>query len=589
MHPEGVVPLRNPPVRARRRAWVLPAVGALLLSLVAAGPAPAATPCSTPPPTFPTSQMRSGMTGVGYTVLQGQTVVPFDVEILGVIPNAIYLGIDVVAARITGPEAFLRQTGGAVAGMSGSPIYVNGRLAGALAWAIAQDRQIFGMTAAEDMVGMFSLGAGGSPRAPERIPLTREVLRAARASGSALSDAAVLESLPIPLGVSGIGGRSLGQIESLLAERGVRVSPFRAGSVAAPTAVTLDPRPLRPGEGFGVGLSYGDVSWYGFGTTTAVCGSTAIAFGHPMFWGVGRVALGLNEVDVIAIDNGTLWGTKIGVLGNAHGTVTQDRFAGIAGVFGQLPTVVPITSTVSSPDTGYARDGRTDVLWDQDWFVAEASFMHAWSNLTYVAQQDGPGTLAFAWTIEGTRADGSPWTVSNRLMEHNISSATAEAWRMTDMLSTLASQELEPIAFTSVSMEGSITEEDLTSPIVRVRVSSPLQPALKERRLVRAAPGDRLRIEVTLAPVERDTVVVAELSVKVPRGALGQERVTIRGGRGRSDWWRRGIGTFDDLLAALSSGEHRNDLILNGLGRTVVQAQDVIVTGRAGFTVRVVR
>jgi len=589
MHPEGVVPVRTPTARPRRAAPALLAVGALIVSLVAAGPAPASTPCSTPPPTLPTAQMRPGMTGVGYTVLRGDTVVPFDVEILGVIPNAIYLGVDVVAARITGPIAFLNQTGGAVAGMSGSPIYVDGRLAGALAWAIAMDRQIFGMTAAEDMVGMFGLGRGAAVRIPDRVALTPQILRAAMASGADLSSTATLEALPIPLGVSSASGRPLGEIESMFADRGVRVLPFRAGTVAVPSGATLEPGPLRPGEGFGAALSYGDISWYGFGTTTAVCGSTAIAFGHPMFWGVGRVSLGMNEVDVIAIDNGVLWGTKIGVLGDARGAVTQDRFAGIAGVFGELPTLIPITSEVSSPDTGYRRTGRTDVAWDEDWFVAEATFAHAWSNLTYVAQQDGPGTLGLAWTIEGTRADGSAWTVSNRLMDHDPHSATSEAWRMTDVLQTLASQEFEPIGFTSIDMEGTITEEDLTSPIVRIRVSSPLQPALKDRWIVRAAHGDRLRVEVTLAPVERDSVVIAELSLRVPRGARGQERVTIRGGRGRLDWWRVGPGSLDDLLYAMNAGEARNELIVRGLGRTLIQVQDVIVTGRAGFVVQVVR
>ncbi|HZD16925.1 MAG TPA: SpoIVB peptidase S55 domain-containing protein, partial [Actinomycetota bacterium] len=564
-------------------------MGALLASLLTAGPAPAATPCTNPPATFPTAQMVAGMTGVGYTVLRGDTIVPFDVQILGVIPDAFFLGVDVVAAKITGPASFLNETGGAVAGMSGSPIYLQGRLAGALAWAIAEDRQIFGMTAAEDMVGMFSLAGSTPSGAADRIALSPAIRRAARVSGSALPSTAVLETLPVPLGVSGMSGRPLTEFASLFADHGVRVSPFRAGSVPAPTAVTLDPRPLAPGDGFGVGLSYGDISAYGFGTTTAVCGDIAIAFGHPMFWGLGRVALGLNEVDVLAIDNGTFWGTKIGLLGDAHGIVNQDRFAGVAGVFGGLPPTIPVTSTVSSPDTGYGRTGRTDVAWDEDWFVADVAYSHAYSNLTYVAQADAPGTLAFAWTIEGTREDGSGWTVSNRLMEHNDYGAAGEVWRMADMLYTLAYQEYEPIEFGSIDMEGSITEENLTSPIVRVRVSSPLQPSLKERWVVRAAPGDRLTVEVTMDPVERDTDVVATLSMKVPHRARGYRDVVIKGGRGRFNWWRYPIETLDDLIAAMSRGDHHNDLIVKGLGPRIVQAQDVIVSGRVGFTVQVVR
>jgi hypothetical protein len=561
---------------------------ALVATLLAAGPAPAAVPCTSPPQTFPTSQMTRGMTGVGTTVLEGTTLETFEVEILGVMPDAIFLGVDIVAARITGPANFLATTGGAVAGMSGSPIFINGQLAGAVAWAIAEDRQIFGMTAAEDMVGMFSLPGGSSGSMPDRVALTPRIRRAAAATGSALEPGATLESLPIPIGVSGLNGMPLAKVERSFADRGIRVHAFRAGSVDAPSAVSLDPTPLAPGEGLGVALAYGDASLYGFGTATAVCGDTVIGFGHPMFWGIGPVSLGMNEVEVIAIDNGTFWGTKIGILGDARGSMTQDRFAGVAGVFGTLPTLVPITSTVSSPDTGLSREGETEVAWDEDSFVADATFYHAWANLSFVAQQDGPGTLGLEWTISGTREDGSPFTISNRLMAYSTDSAASEAWPLPSMLSTLASNGFENIEFTGVDMAGEVTGENLTSQIERIRVSSPLQRSLKERSVLRAGPGDRVTIEVTLNPIDRDTNVVSVLTFRVPGGARGSEEIRISGGRGRLNFGR-GFNSLDDLIAAMNGGDHANDLIVNGFGRTVTQDQDVIVRGRGRFTIQVVR
>jgi hypothetical protein len=561
---------------------------ALVATLLAAGPAPAAVPCTSPPQTFPTSQMTRGMTGVGTTVLVGTTLETFDVEILGVMPNAIFLGVDIVAAKITGPASFLATTGGAVAGMSGSPIFIDGQLAGAVAWAIAEDRQIFGMTAAEDMVGMFSLPGASSGSMPDRVALTPQIRRAASATGSALEPGATLESLPIPIGVSGLNGIPLAKVERSFADRGIRVQAFRAGSVDAPTAVSLDPTPLAPGEGLGVALAYGDASLYGFGTATAVCGDTVIGFGHPMFWGIGPVSLGMNEVEVIAIDNGTFWGTKIGILGDARGSMTQDRFAGVAGVFGTLPTLVPITSTVSSPDTGLSREGETEVAWDENSFVADATFYHAWANLSFVAQQDGPGTLGLQWTISGTREDGSPFTISNRLMAYSTYSAASEAWPLPSMLHTLASNGFENIEFTGVDLAGEVTGENLTSQIERIRASSPLQRSLKERSVLRAGPGDRVKIEVTLNPIDRDTNVVSVLTFRLPGGARGSEEIRISGGRGRLNFGR-GFNSLDDLIAALNGGDHANDLIVNGFGRTVAQVQDVIVRGRGGFTIQVVR
>ena len=565
-------------------------VTALLVSLLSTAPAGAAVPCPAPPPTFPVSQIVPGMTGIGHTVIKGTTVRQFDVEILGVLPNEIFLGIDIIVAEMTGPADLLATTGGAVAGMSGSPVYIQGTLAGALAWAVAEDRHIFGITAAEDMVGIFDFEDAVEPGAlPSRVPLSRKVIQAARASGTMLTDSATLETLPVPLGVSGAGSIPLTEIEESFARHGMNVVAYRSGSVTPPTAGTLDPTHFAPGEGLGVALSYGDVSFGGFGTTTAVCGDVALGFGHPMFFNpVGEILLGMTEVTVLAIDNGTFFGTKIGTLGETHGVLTQDRFAGVAGLFGIAPPLVPITSDVSSPDTGRSRQGLTEVAWDEVGFVAEAAYTHAYSNLTFVLQADGPGTLDLAWTITGEREDGSAFTVDNRWFDTSTYSAASEAFRLYDVLSALAYNDFEPVEITGVDLSATITGDNLTTRIGRIRVSSPLQPGLKVRSVVRAEPGDRLTIEVTLERADGGPDEVATIRFRVPAGARGSERVRLSGGKGRLDVFG-GIRSLDQLLAVLNGGDHRNDLFVRGFGAEASAAQTVKVTGKGSFTVLVVR
>jgi len=134
------------PASSRRAMLAGICVSALVVSLLVTGPARAAVPCVVPPQTFPVAQIVPGMTGIGHTVIRGTTIEQFDVEILGVLPDYIFLGIDIIVAEMTGPAALVEETGGAVAGMSGSPVYINGRLAGALAWAVAEDRHIFGIS-----------------------------------------------------------------------------------------------------------------------------------------------------------------------------------------------------------------------------------------------------------------------------------------------------------------------------------------------------------------------------------------------------------------------------------------------------------
>ncbi len=531
--------------------------------------------------------MTPGMTGIGRTVLSGDDISTFDVKVLGVLPDAIFLGIDVIVMEMTGPADVVDLTGGAIAGMSGSPVYIGGKLAGALAWAIAENRHIFGVTAAEDMMSLFDVAAGSSKPMPTEIALTREArLAVARATGSSLeSTASTMEALPIPLGVSGTGASSLAEIEGTFAEHGIPVTAFRAGSAVAPTDVTLDPTPLVPGGGFGMGLSYGDVSWYGFGTTTAVCGDYAIGWGHP-FWGTGDVSMGLNDVNVIAIDNGTFWGTKIGTLTEAHGTMTEDRFPGVVGTFGVLPHLIPIDSTFSSPDTGLARDGHTDVAWDQGWFVAEAAWAHASSNVGYVMQAQAPGTLGLSWTIRGTLADGTPFTISNRTMRYSEWSAGEGIWRMSNALYTLVYSGFDPVTFTGVDMAGTVTEQNLTAKIVKVRVASSLQPKLRARDLLKARPGDQVTVEVTLDPVDGANVV-ATGTFEVPMNVKGVHEVLIRGGRER---WRYGSAdSIEELIDQLSGGEHANDLIVQGLGGSSTWEQGVVVSGKHRFWVEVVR
>jgi hypothetical protein len=533
--------------------------------------------------------MTPGMTGVGHTVIRGTTVVPFDVEILGVLRDAIFLGVDIVVAEITGPADFLEETGGAAGGMSGSPIIIDGKLAGALAWRIAEDRHLFGMTAAEDMVGIFDLEDADPTSVPSRIQLSRQVIEAARASGSMLTDTAALESLPLPLGVSGNVPVTLSEIEESFAERGIRVAAFRSGSVASPTAQTFDPSPFLPGEGLGVGLSFGDVSFYTFGTTTAVCGDVALGFGHPGFFGGGEVSIAMTDVDVIGIDNGLFGGTKIGTLGDTHGLLTQDRFAGVAGLFGVMPTLVPITSDVSSPDTGLSRHGVTDVTWDDEGFMAEVAYYHAFRNFSYALQsEEAGGTIDFHWTIEGTREDGSTFTVENRWFEATEFGVPFRVFRMVDAMYELAFNPFEPIEFTSVDIGGDITEEQLVARIGRVRTSSSLQPRLASRSVLRARPGDRITIEVTLNPTEDGSTSVATMTFRLPAGAGGRQHISLKGGGGRPDRFQR-PRSFDDLLDALNGGDHANDLIARGFGRSVLQAQDVEVKGRASVTVQIVR
>jgi hypothetical protein len=187
--------------------------------------------------------------------------------------------------------------------------------------------------------------------------------------------------------------------------------------------------------------------------------------------------------------------------------------------------------------------------------MADAAFAHAWSNLTYVAQEDGPGTLQLAWVITGTHEDGTPFTIKDRTIGYSTYSAAGEAFRMVDAMYELAYGD-EDVSFTSVRMRGSITAENLTSPIVGFRVSSPLQRSLR--------PRDVVRVEITLDPVDGPRFAVVT-KIRVPENAHGVRRIDLSGG-----------------------GTHADDVVVRGFGATSVRGLDVIVRGNAHFLIRVI-
>ena len=576
--------------RARRATIAATTALALLPTGLVATPAPAATPCTTPPVFIPTDEIQTGMTGTGLTVIEGQTPVSFNVEVLGVLKDYIFLGTDIILVDITGPQSFLDVTGGALSGMSGSPVYLDGKLAGAVAWGFGEDRTITGVTAAEDMIELFSLPGGEPPAIPQEIALPESMRRAiARTNGDTLAETgSTLTALPVPLGISGVTGKGYHRLKKHFAENGVATAAFHAASTPLPTAPTLDPTPILPGEPFGSSLSYGDISVYAIGTATALCGDFVVAYGHPLWFDPpGATSYGMNEATILAINQGIFFAFKQGILGDPHGMITQDRFAGEVGLFGVLPTtVIPVTSEFSSPDTGLSRLGETDAVFDDPWFPADITFSHAYANIGAVWQEGGEGTLSMDWTITGTRQDGTTFTVANRSMGFSPY-APYEAYHVANAMYYLAFNRFEQIGFTSVDMNGTVTDEDLRAQIVGVRVSSSVQPTLKARDVVKAVSGDEVIVEVTLDLPEQDADVVETLIVQVPRHAGGTEGISIRGGRGRLRIGRN-VDSLDELIAALSGGDHQNDLLVSAFGQTQTQVLDVVVRGGARFGIQIV-
>ncbi|HEX9694302.1 MAG TPA: SpoIVB peptidase S55 domain-containing protein [Actinomycetota bacterium] len=555
--------------------------------------APAATTCASPPAVFPESSITPGMAGTGLTAVQGSAPVSFDIQVIGILPNALLPGFDLVIFKITGPQAFLDQAHGVASGMSGSPIYIGGQLAGAVSYSfgLAADPMVGLFTPAQQMVDLTALPTGSATSLPSSVAVTPQV-RVAVADAAKVpvnSVPTTVQRLAIPLGVSGLSDQRAQRLQSIIDNHGLPFHVYRAGGAASASAATINPMPLAAGEPLAAELSNGDVTFAGIGTATFACGDLNVGWGHSFFFqGPSSFAMGGASVITIVNDVSGLFGPfKILVPTDLRGTVVQDRLAGLMGQVGTVPTAMPVTTTFTNNDDGKTRTGRTDIFYQQDFWGPEIVYEHVFQNLLLVFDHFGKGTLSLSYTIQGLRQDGvTPFTVHNSNMVASGYDAFRAANRLLTALYRLEFNRAEEVTFTSVEASGEITDQQLVGEIVRVRTSSSLQRALRDRPVLRAKRGSRITLEVMLRPAGGGPPETATLRMRVPHRADGFELISFRGGRARQRIDRH-LG-FKQLVTILNGGEHPNDLIASGLGRRLVQKQDVVVDGQAAVTVKVV-
>lgn len=314
-----------------RRSFLRPLL-LLLLGLRLAGPA-AAQPVDAP--TVPLAELQPGMPGEVWTVFKGREPEPFSVQVTGVLRNALGPGKNMILCELTDPRV---QAMGAVAGMSGSPLYVGGRLAGVLAYQIQRFETVryAGFTPIGDMLEISSLPPGRDSFAPSPLPVRdgREPRSAAAAPAfSPISPAFAL---------GGLAPAVAGVLQPQFSALGLDVTALGGNDAAgADTPAAPEPATLRPGQVVAVALAVGDISLAGTGTVSHVDGRRILAFGHPML-SLGATELPMASAEVVTILPSQYNSIKVSNAGGIIGTFSQDRLSGIYGELGRKPAMVPV-------------------------------------------------------------------------------------------------------------------------------------------------------------------------------------------------------------------------------------------------------
>ena len=487
--------------------------------------------CPTP---VPAADIQAGMVGEGLTVVRGDTPQPFRVEVLGVLKDGIGAGRDMVIIEVSDlPNQTVIGSNGIWAGMSGSPVYVNGQLLGAVSYGFSlAPSPIGGLTPATDMMELLNSPAAGQAKAKSAAKSKVTLSASQRKALDARATAAVprsLEKLATPVSVSGLSSKRMASLQKTFDKSGRSFIAYRGSSVGKPVSSADEPTAPVPGGNFAAVQIYGDLSIGGVGTTTAVCGDKVLAFGHPMDF-AGKVSYGANHASALTIVKDDTFGSfKMANIGENFGVVDQDRMAAIRATIGSGPATTPITSTITNLDNGKTRTGTTNSAVPD--YTAAATAYGLWANYDSTFDKWGKGLATSAWTIKGTRAGGKAFSVSRSNIWSDLGDPTVDpAIEAADAVNALISNEYEPVKITSVTFKSSVKSAYQKYRITKVAVSV---NGGKYRSVpsITVKPKAKLKVRVTLRGYQSsvDRNVVLDLTV-AKRYAKQTGIIQIQGG-----------------------------------------------------------
>lgn len=476
--------------------------------------------------------VRPGMTGIGRTVFGGSEPEEFKVHVLGVMRNVVGPQRDLILARLEGGP--LANTG-VMQGMSGSPVFINGKLVGAVSYSIGSfsKEPIAGITPIAEMMETAAL----APRRPAfqkaslSWPLTRErvsaALRAAydrvrpfadapgdvQAFGLPAADAgrlgAMLRPIATPMIMGGFAPETASLLSGPFSDAGF--APVLGGSGGRDEAAAPN-RPLQAGDAVGVSLMSGDLELGATGTVSYVDGDRVYAFGHP-FLALGPTSFPMTRARVYTLLPSLMTSFKISAMGEVIGTFEQDRSTAIAGRLGKGPEMVPLHVTLDS-GRGLKKTFAFQIANDQ-LFTPLLTYVSVFNTIGSYERQLGAATYG----IKGrARIKAQPDIAIEDLFAGDNAVAGAAA-AVAGPVTYLLTNDLEKVEIEGVDITLTSYEEPRMSTIERVWLDE-VRPrrgrTVPLKVLLRSYRGDE---EIRTVPVELPANAPSSVSLLVSDGA----------------------------------------------------------------------
>jgi hypothetical protein len=452
---------------------------------------------------FPLSEIHRGLQGVAYTVFEGTKPEPMGVEILGVLHNALGPRQDMILARLEGAKP---EYTGVVAGMSGSPVYIDGRLVGALSYRIGMfsKEPICGITPIELMLGVEKQ----------------------HGSTTELADASVSEPGAGAISSPGTGGPLIQPMDAPLVFSGFSPDALRLWKEHAPAGLIpvegvggsesseTQAGPLVPGSAVSAVLVRGDMDIAATCTVTYVDPKRMLACGHPITQ-FGPVSMPMTKADVVATLPSPLEAFKIINTTETVGSITEDRESAIMGEFGKPARMIPVTLRVTRDGAAGEPAKELEALHfeviDQPQITPMAVMVAVYQGL----MQENTYSAQTTYHVQGSvKLTGYPSVKLNNLvaptdaLPANLQTALALGERFTRL-------------YDNAARRTPIESVDLEVAAIPRRLTAEIESAHTSRTEVHA--GDTITVEATILPwhgERRNVRIPVKLPSNLPEGPV---------------------------------------------------------------------
>ncbi len=466
------------------------------------------------------SELRPGMRGYALTVFKGTKISRFGIEILGVV-SKFNEGKDYIMFRATDGPPLTRGLGIAH-GMSGSPIYISGRLVGAISLGNEFAKDPIGFaTPIEDMFDAWSPDLPAKPSNMGAMPPASQGMSGTQSAYGALE---------LPLTVSGMNARGLGRLQTALTPFGFNVMAGGGSGTDVDTNPLAKGATLVPGSAVGVSLVQGDIDMTATGTVTYRDGNRLLLFGHP-FTSLGPIDAALTTAYVVDIYPSYQASVKFGSPIKTVGRIFQDRPFSVGGIIGPMPQMVPMTVSVDDQSIKRRKNFTVRII---NHPLLTGQFVSQVADAAIEQVHGQPGDSMARVTLDVDVEEIGHVKRTNTFYDALSIDQTAIG-DLDSLMRLLSSNPFYPLAVKSVQMSVTIQNRHDTAEIDHIFV--------KQSKF---APGDTVEIGVALKPYKQP-LYTRFLSVKIPQSTPdGLLALNVQGGGSE--------GSGVSLLAALLGG-----------------------------------